>query len=846
MADVLKQDQAQQNALLETASKKVKEQAFYMKRAMDQSDLKQALNFAKEMLRELRSQDLTPRNYYELYMKVLDELRYLEEFFMGLIRAGTLCSELYEQVQSCGMVLPRLYLLITVGAAYIKSKQAPAKDILKDLVEMAKGVQHPMRGLFLRNYLAHVARDKLPDTGSEYAENGGGTVHNALDFVITNFSETNRLWVRMQSGGKGDKKKREKERNDLRILVGTNLVRLSQLEGVDVATYTTEVLPKVLEQVVNCKDVIAQTYLMDCVIHVFPDEFHLNTLEPFLQTCTQLKEKVSVRTILESMMDRLANGGASGGQEGGQEGSVVTTIPESVDAFKMFNECVSKVLERSVGMELAEVLRLHKALLNFALKCYPGNLAYVNHCLGQAVAVLNAKANGGGAADEKPTPSTKAQAPSSALDEASVMEVESLLSIPLSTLALQVLELDEYSDILAFLPWESRRQVAIELVRAVLNTRHSETLGDLPRLEKLFAMITPLLRDDPNAGAGGSGAASADGNDDDAGGGGDDASDAFEREQGLVSRLVHLMRNEDTDEQFGLFLLARKQFGQGGVTRIKHTLVPLVFAALKLSQTVRTLEKQEEPPTLKYSSRKMFQFVHEIVSAMASSGYPDLSLKLFLQCAQAADKCEFNAIAYEFVSQASILYEDELSDSKAQVRALNSMVGTLLSCRNFSAEDYDTLVTKTTQYAAKLLKKPDQCRMVTLASHLFWVGKAEEEKHYHDARRVLECLQRSLKIADVCMSSSMHVHLFVEILNQYLYYFENDAEVITEKYISGLIALINEHIENMEASEQRSEVEAHYRNTLAHIRGMQQAEKTQEKFEGIILLADKSASAPGN
>lgn len=29
------------------------------------------------------------------------------------------------------MVLPRLYLLITVGAVYIKSKQAPAKDILK-------------------------------------------------------------------------------------------------------------------------------------------------------------------------------------------------------------------------------------------------------------------------------------------------------------------------------------------------------------------------------------------------------------------------------------------------------------------------------------------------------------------------------------------------------------------------------------------------------------------------------------------------------------------------------------------------------------------------------------------
>jgi vacuolar protein sorting-associated protein 35 len=32
---------------------------------------------------------------------------------------------------------------------------------LKDLVEMVKGVQSPLRGLFLRNYLTHVARDKL-------------------------------------------------------------------------------------------------------------------------------------------------------------------------------------------------------------------------------------------------------------------------------------------------------------------------------------------------------------------------------------------------------------------------------------------------------------------------------------------------------------------------------------------------------------------------------------------------------------------------------------------------------------------------------------------------------------
>ena len=149
-----------------------------------------------------------------------------------------------------------------------------------------------MLGLFLRNYLSHVSKDKLPDTGSEY-EGHGGTVNEAIDFVLQNFAETNKLWVRMQhQSATRDKKKREQERQELRILVGTNLVRLSQLEGVDLNMYSTVgllqggtfctshgshqpdnkfvqvVLPRLLEQVANCKDKIAQFYLMDCIIQV--------------------------------------------------------------------------------------------------------------------------------------------------------------------------------------------------------------------------------------------------------------------------------------------------------------------------------------------------------------------------------------------------------------------------------------------------------------------------------------------------------------------------------------------------------------------------------------------------
>ena len=53
---------------------------------------------------------------------------------------------------------------MTVGMVYIKSSEGSRKDILKDLVEMCRGVQHPLRGLFLRNYLLQCSRNQLPDT----------------------------------------------------------------------------------------------------------------------------------------------------------------------------------------------------------------------------------------------------------------------------------------------------------------------------------------------------------------------------------------------------------------------------------------------------------------------------------------------------------------------------------------------------------------------------------------------------------------------------------------------------------------------------------------------------------
>ena len=98
-------------------------------------------------------------------MTTFDELIFVENHFLEERKSGRKMADLYESVQHAAHIIPRLYLMITVGSAYIKTKEAKASYVLKDLLDMVKGVQQPVRGLFLRFYLLKTMKDLLPDKG---------------------------------------------------------------------------------------------------------------------------------------------------------------------------------------------------------------------------------------------------------------------------------------------------------------------------------------------------------------------------------------------------------------------------------------------------------------------------------------------------------------------------------------------------------------------------------------------------------------------------------------------------------------------------------------------------------
>ena len=175
----------------------------------------------------------------------------------------------------------------------------------------------------------------------------------------------------------------------------------------------------------------------------------------------------------------------------------------------------------------------------------------------------------------------------------------------------------------------------------------------------------------------------------------------------------------------------RKAFEQGG-ERIKYTTPAIITSTITLARKFKSREHFDDNWSSQASS--LYRFQHSVLTALYTRVSPassELCLRLFISCGQIADQCGFEEFAYEFFAQAFTIYEDNISDSRAQFQAVCLLASALQSTRNFGKENYDTLITKAALHGSKLLKKPDQCRAVYLASHLWWgveaQGRGEED-----------------------------------------------------------------------------------------------------------------------
>lgn len=779
----------EQNALLQDSINVIKQETAQMKRSLEtRGKLMDALKHASLFLTELRTSQLTPKQYYELYMMVFDSLNLLANFLKDNHPHHHL-ADLYELVQYAGNIVPRLYLMITVGTVYMSVPDAPVKEIMKDMIEMCRGVQYPIRGLFLRYYLSQRTKSLLPEN------------QDSIQFVITNFIEMNKLWVRLQHQGPSKERlKRVKEREELKILVGSNLVRLSQLQN-DKEDYKTSVLPAILEQIVQCKDVLAQEYLLDVVIQVFPDEFHLYTLDEYLNCIKDLNPNVSIKKVLITLIDRLTDFAKredltdlekltikeTEEKNDKQETSDVPKEEKKINLFETFWYYVNQ-LEQSRELSIEEISGLLESVSRLTLTYYPTNYGNIDLIFKFAIDKI------------------KELSTSSSQELETDQNFKSLLLAPINNYEnlLDILKLENFGDLLDSEPIKIQKIVSLEILNKILNA--GIRLKKIEHVDGIFKLLRVLIENKEKT---------------------TEESVEFITEQEKLAKIIHLIGNKDTTIHARLLANAKGALSKGN---IKHTYPALFFNTLKLIRKNKLKENQNS----------LFKFISRVINDLYRIGLNDQSFKLYLASASIADQVQAEEIAYEFFAQAFTIYEEAISDSRLQFQSIVSIAGVLQQCRNFSRENYDTLITKTALHGSKLLKKPDQCRSVYLSSHLWWgveiPALGEEEgvsEFYRDGKRVLECLQRSLRVADACMDSSVSIELFVEILNRCLYYFIHGNESITIKYINGLIELIQTNLESSVTNENgqiNENPKKHFQRTLEYIESQKEID---ERFQLI-------------
>ncbi|KAJ2484569.1 retromer complex subunit Vps35 [Coemansia sp. RSA 2320] len=957
MSNMFAGSRDEQAKLLDDALQAVKVQAFQMKRCVDNDRLMDGLKHCSTMLNELRTSSLTPKNYYELYLATFDAMQYL----IGSLRAAHLSgrnhlADLYELVQYAGNIVPRLYLMITIGSAYMSlagtatnrrtgddnandndtgsesaDESVPVREIMLDMLDMTRGVQHPTRGLFLRYYLGQMTKDYLPLS----ANNGpGGSLEDSTHFILTNFAEMNKLWVRLQHQGLSrDKERREAERRDLRTLVGSNLLRLASLGGVSRSTYEVTILPRLLNQVVSCRDTLAQEYLMEALVQAFSDEWHLATIGQLMEAITGLSPKVSIKTIVIPLVDRVSayasrrreerDKGISSPPSGHSSDDDVaenddgeadkTPRPESIDKLEVESELagtgdvlgspivdtepadncsrpesstsasprdvvehnddvqeieqgissvnidetgpestkdaiscvrapikpneldalaslfssfwnhVSGLIESRPDLPLHDAIAICAAMLRLSLACNPLPPAPVDNVLAFVREQLRAR-------DLSP----------GAHNPATANQLLALLLGPLRAYAnpLKILELGNYGPLLESQTERTRKSVAVALLTAIL--QRNTTMTNEEEVAGIVRLCASLTNKSPDAQPGSISNAST--TDMPYPGTPFDEDDLAE-EQGLLARLVHLIRGPDVVTQLSLLTVARDALSRGG-DLVRYTFPAVAAAATRLLGPFAARKPEKDTAeSAEWSKRvrQLCRFIQATISALVerssgSSSVAELALQLYLTSAQAASMSPafrgeraLEEAAYEFIAQAFTLYEEHINESRAQYQALMLVINALHASRNFSAENYETLVAKCVQHGSRLLKRTDQTRVAYACAQLWWKtlpdselipppsesqqDEAEVERlhaerielergaieQHNNGDKVLAHLQRSLKVADSCLDPVLSIRLFVELLNQFTMHYERRCLAITPKLINDLIDLIRTSTANIEA-----------------------------------------------
>ena len=830
---------------LEKGLKKIKEQSFHINSAIEKNNLRQCLKEAYTMLCELRTNDLSPKNYYNLYISCVDVMLTLKNYMVEEINRGRRLIDLYDDVQQAQHVIPRLYLMITVGTIYIERVPRSTKIILYDMLGLVKAVQNPIKGLFLRNYLLKMIKDKLPDKDNVYLKQGA-SFEDSIKFIIENMEEMNRLWIRLSTGvSMGEKMKREKERDELKILIGESMNKLSSLDNLNLDIYEQNILPKLINIILSSKDRLCQQYLMECIIHAFPDSYNVKCIEKLLEAISDLEKGVDIGIIFVSLMQKLGNyfgrfkikNDENNMNE--NEKQIFETAQNIYPAIlKNFNGYMNQNLNRRDNSfnnnnpaELNKLLNLILSFMKFSIQCSPQEQKFesINNIFSLTLELVNSRRN--------------------QINEESVNKIGLLLIEPLNN-GINIFRMNDFIPLMNFLNYKNKKNLGLKLIETLIEDANKEKsslekIDSLDSLDNVLRFIQPLLGDRrDNA---------------------QEEESTYEYEQSIVSKLVYIIRTNNPEIIYQILNDLKNIFSHGGIKRRRYTLPPLANKIIQFCHDISLCYENklglipEKKKNNKYVKNimeslnitkienddifvKLLRNVYKLLTEtidLISQEQPEMAFKLFLHSASQVNSINCNKEKLEescimFIKNALNIFEEGRYNQKRRYD-LFIQISSLLVKLNINKNSIEPIIEDLIKGSEKMVQREEQFKAMIIISQLYFTL-------LKDSKKVMDCLSKAKRFADFAMTNPKNLTLFVEYLNKILYFIEKDEKAVDIKpeQVEDIIELIRGHIRTIKniPSEDISflkNIEIYFNNTLKVVQNRKINSENKDFYSAINL-----------
>ena len=815
-----------QERALDKGLKKVKAQSFHIRTSIEKNNLRQCLKETHTMLAELRNEDLSPKNYYHLFTAVFDEMLVVEDFFKEEIKRGRKAHDVYDSVQQAKYLIPRLFLMIIAGGLTMEGDPTTMEEITTDLLGMIKGVQNPTRGLFTRYFLLKRLKDKLPDKDDDEL---GIKFEDTLKFILQNLEEMNRLWIRISSDVEGSEKLlRDKERVELKILVGESINRLASLDSLTMDIYEKEVLPNLIQIILESNDVLSQQYIMECIIHAFSDTYNIKCIELILNTFSRLLPEVDIKELFISLSEKLAKFiSIHSGQDATEEDKQLVSSAIGVYPIlvQYFDKLQKETFMQALDMNVNKLLVLNTAFMKFATKCTDNDImSSINHILTSTLQCLKQY--------------------NKELSSDDIKQLNKLLEVPLQS-NFSLFEMVDFGELISFMDYANRRHLSLNIIQSLSNPESKEKLDSGEKIEKLLKLIKPLITESEDAE--------------------EEDKYTFEYGQRELCKMIHIAKSEDPHAVLQIYDCFKNIFVEGDAKRQKITLPALASCIISFCHKVTlgydnknnliseeakknlyTKENMEAFDISKIESNedfnKLMLDVYKVLNelnALIAVNEPETALKLNLLCASQvnsiqSDRNNFEQACVTFINAALQIYQDQKYDEDLKYHFLSQICGYLLNLKILSKENMEKFIKILLDSTNKMVKRGDQFNAMINIGQIYYTV-------FKDEKKVVDCIHKARKFADFAMTNPQNLILFVDLLNRFFYFINAEEELvqIQAEQVNEIIELIKNHIQTIKHevsidSKFLPPIENYFNFTLEYIQRKKSSENHKAIYDEIL------------